>query len=227
MNIDGFGEKVIDQLFSNELVTSIDDLYRLKKEDLLPLERMGEKSVNNLLSAIEASKSNSLEKLIFGLGIRFIGEKAATILAREFKSMDQFKQATREALTDIDEIGDKMADAIVKYFEKDEVHQLLKNLKELGVDMSYKGREPAGNEEDLIFMNQTIVLTGKLEKFTRKEAQKIIEDNGGNVTGTVSSNTDLVIAGEKAGSKYDKAKELDITVWDEATFENKIKEVTQ
>src|SRR5699024_11399646 len=120
MNIYRFGEKVIEQLFQIQLVTSIDDLYRIKKEDLLPLERMREKSVSNLLNAIAASKDNSLEKLIFGLGIRFIGEKAATILVQAFDTMDKLRSATFEQLVQVDEIGEKMADAVVQYFHKDE-----------------------------------------------------------------------------------------------------------
>ena len=225
MNIDGLGEKVIEQLFQKELVTSIDDLYRLQREELLPLERMGERSVSNLLEAIAASKSNSLEKLLFGLGIRFIGEKAATILAQHFETMDNLKEADFEELIQVNEIGDKMADAIVQYFEKNEVETLLESLQELGINMTYKGDAPPSDEADLLFNNQTVVLTGKMEHFTRKEAKTIVEKYGGNVTGSVSSKTDLVVAGEAAGSKYDKANELGITIWDEETFKDKVKEV--
>lgn len=225
MNIDGLGEKVIEQLFKKNLVTSIDDLYRLQREELLPLERMGEKSVSNLLNAIAVSKENSLEKLVFGLGIRFIGEKAALILAQAFKTMDKLRAATFDELVQIDEIGEKMADAVVQYFQKEEVLHLVSNLQDLGVNMTYQGNEVATDEQDLLFKNQTIVLTGKMEYYTRQEAKQLIEKYGGSVTGSVSSKTDLVIAGEAAGSKYEKARTLGITIWNEATFKDNMKEV--
>ena len=227
MNIDGLGEKVIEQLFEEKLVQSIDDLYRLTKEQLLPLERMGEKSVTNLLNAIEASKENSLERLIFGLGIRHIGAKAAETLARQFETMEKLQQATYEELVAIDEIGEKMAEAVVHYFEQDKVAELIQKLQELGVNMKYKGRTAVEIvDEENVFLNKTFVLTGKLEIFTRREAKDLIESFGGKVTSSVSKNTDVVIAGEAAGSKLDRAKELGITIWDEATFEEKIKGVS-
>ena len=227
MNIDGLGEKVIEQLFEEKLVQSIDDLYRLTKEQLLPLERMGEKSVTNLLNAIEASKENSLERLIFGLGIRHIGAKAAETLARQFETMEKLQQATYEELVAIDEIGEKMAEAVVHYFEQDKVAELIQKLQELGVNMTYKGRTAVEMvDEENVFLNKTFVLTGKLEIFTRREAKDLIESFGGKVTSSVSKNTDVVIAGEAAGSKLDRAKELGITIWDEATFEEKIKGVS-
>lgn len=227
MNIDGLGEKVIEQLFEEKLVQSIDDLYRLTKEQLLPLERMGEKSVTNLLNAIEASKENSLERLIFGLGIRHIGAKAAETLARQFETMEKLQQATYEELVAIDEIGEKMAEAVVHYFEQDKVAELIQKLQELGVNMTYKGRTAVEIvDEENVFLNKTFVLTGKLEIFTRREAKDLIESFGGKVTSSVSKNTDVVIAGEAAGSKLDRAKELGITIWDEATFEEKIKGVS-
>ncbi|HLR72362.1 MAG TPA: NAD-dependent DNA ligase LigA [Pseudogracilibacillus sp.] len=227
MNIDGLGEKVIEQLFREKLVDSIDDLYRLTKEQLLPLERMGEKSVSNLLSAIEASKENSLEKLIFGLGIRYIGAKAAQILAAELETMDRLQRATYDELVTIDEIGEKMADAVVQYFAQEKVDHLLQQLRELGVNMTFLGRKTnTRGDDDAIFADKTVVLTGKLEHFTRREAKEIVEANGGKVTGSVSKNTDLVIAGEAAGSKYEKAKSLHVTIWDEAQFEEAIKGVS-
>ncbi len=228
MNIDGLGEKVIEQLFKEQLVNSIDDIYRLKKDQLLPLERMGEKSSSNLIDAIEASKKNSLEKLIFGLGIRHIGAKAAQILASEFETMESLQEATYDQLVSIDEIGEKMADAVVHYFAQEKVSELLKELKILGVNMEFSGKKMALSEtgEESLFANKTVVLTGKLERFTRREAKEIIEANGGKVTGSVSKNTDLVIAGEAAGSKYDQARKLDITVWDEGQLEEAIKGVS-
>lgn len=227
MNIDGLGEKVIEQLFQEELVNSIDDLYRLTREQLLPLERMGEKSVSNLLNAIEASKENSLERLIFGLGIRHIGAKAADILAREFETMERLQRATFDELIAIDEIGEKMAQAVVHYFSQEKVVELIQKLKDLGINMTYKGRtEVDVDEEANEFLNKTFVLTGKLENFTRKEAKDLIEAYGGKVTSSVSKNTDVVIAGEAAGSKYDRATKLGITIWDEATFQEMIKGVS-
>ena len=227
MNIDGLGEKVIEQLFQEELVNSIDDLYRLTREQLLPLERMGEKSVSNLLNAIEASKENSLERLIFGLGIRHIGAKAADILAREFETMERLQRATFDELIAIDEIGEKMAQAVIHYFSQEKVVELIQKLKDLGINMTYKGRtEVDVDEEANEFLNKTFVLTGKLENFTRKEAKDLIEAYGGKVTSSVSKNTAVVIAGEAAGSKYDRATKLGITIWDEATFQEMIKGVS-
>lgn len=224
MNIEGLGERIVEQLFDAQLIHSIADLYRLEKEQLLPLERMGEKSVQNLLSAIEQSKENSLEKLLFGLGIRHIGAKAASILAAHFITIDALKTATFDELVSIDEIGETMAQAILHFFAEDKVHHLLESLQQQGVNMSYIGRDETSTSANMveIFANKTVVLTGKLEQYTRKEAKEIIEANGGKVTGSVSGNTDLLIAGEKAGSKYDQAEKLDVTIWDEAEFIAKV-----
>ncbi|UIR30266.1 NAD-dependent DNA ligase LigA [Priestia flexa] len=217
MNIDGLGEKVITQLFKVELIKDVADLYELTKEQLIELERMGEKSADNLLKAIEASKENSLERLLFGLGIRHVGAKAAKTLAQQFDTMDKLQKATYDELVTINEIGDKMADAIVTYFSQEEVQELLSELQEAGVNMTYKGPKPVNVEEsDSVFAGKTIVLTGKLEELGRSEAKAEIEALGGKVTGSVSKKTDLVIAGEDAGSKLAKANELGIEVWDEA-----------
>ncbi|MDQ6595598.1 NAD-dependent DNA ligase LigA [Bacillus salipaludis] len=216
MNIEGLGERVISQLFTEKLIADVADLYKLTREQLLALERMGEKSVSNLLKAIEASKSNSLEKLLFGLGIRHVGAKAAKTLAQEFGSMDHLAAATKEQLISINEIGEKMADSIVTFFEQEEVSSLIKELSSYGVNMDYKGAKPVlAAESDSIFAGKTIVLTGKLEKLSRNEAKEKIEALGGNVAGSVSKKTHLVIAGEEAGSKLSKAQELGIEVWDE------------
>lgn len=227
MNIDGLGEKVVEQLFQTQLVQSIDDLYRLNKEQLLPLERMGEKSVQNLLTAIEASKQNSLEKLIFGLGIRHIGAKAAQILAEAFETIDALQDATYEELITIDEIGEKMADAIVQYFAEEKVQSLLVTLADLGVNMTYKGAKTNAAVKDTLFADKTVVLTGKLAQFTRREVKELIESRGGKVTGSVSKNTDMVIAGEATGSKYDAAVKLGITIWDETDLEAALKGVKE
>ncbi|HLQ96252.1 MAG TPA: NAD-dependent DNA ligase LigA [Pseudogracilibacillus sp.] len=227
MNIDGLGEKVIEQLFEAALVTSIDDIYRLTREDLLPLERMGEKSVQNLLTAIAESKSNSLEKLLFGLGIRFIGAKAAQILAVEFSTMERLKAATFEELVAVDEIGEKMADAVTQFFQEEKVLQLIADLESLEVNMIYAGRNKQTTDETAaaLFADKTIVLTGKLEQLTRREAKDWLEANGAKVTGSVSKNTDIVIAGKEAGSKKDQATELGISIWDEATLASRMNEV--
>ncbi|NHM33543.1 NAD-dependent DNA ligase LigA [Neobacillus terrae] len=216
MNIDGLGEKVISQLFAEKLIEDVADIYKLTREQLLALERMGEKSVTNLLEAIEASKGNSLERLLFGLGIRLVGSKAAKTLAQEFSSMDRLAEVSKEELTAINEIGDKMADSIVTFFEQEEVKELLNELKEAGLNMEYLGAKPVSAEEsDSFFAGKTIVLTGKLEVLTRNEAKEKIEALGGNISGSVSKKTDLLIAGEDAGSKLSKAQELGIETWNE------------
>lgn len=216
MNIDGLGEKVITQLFRKELIVDVADLYRLTKEQLLQMERMGEKSVNNLLNAIEVSKGNSLERLLFGLGIRHVGAKAAKTLAQEFGTMDALAAATYDQLVNINEIGDKMADAVVTFFEQPEVQELINELKSFGVNLEYKGPKPLNPEEsDSFFAGKTVVLTGKLEVLTRNEAKEKLEALGAKVAGSVSKKTDLVIAGEDAGSKLAKAEQLGIEVWDE------------
>ncbi|WP_071396343.1 NAD-dependent DNA ligase LigA [Bacillus tuaregi] len=225
MNIDGLGERVISQLFAEKLIEDVADLYKLTREQLLGLERMGEKSVTNLLSAIEASKSNSLEKLLFGLGIRHVGAKAAKTLAQQFEEMDKLSQATLEELTAINEIGEKMADSIVTFFEQEEVQELLQELKELEINMKYTGAKPAAIEQsDSFFFGKTIVLTGKLVEMTRNEAKEKIEALGGNVAGSVSKKTDLVIAGEDAGSKLKKAEDLGIMVWNEERLVEELSE---
>ncbi|HBB5320988.1 TPA: NAD-dependent DNA ligase LigA [Listeria monocytogenes] len=216
MNIDGLGEKVIIQLFSQHLIKDVADLFFLSKEKLLELERMGEKSVTNLLASIQASKQNSLEKLLFGLGIRHVGVKAAKSLAIHFDTMDNLKVADKETLTSINDIGEKMADSIVTYFANEEVHDLLEELKRAGVNMTYTGPKLEDmSEEELVFAGKTVVLTGKLEKLTRNDAKALIESLGGNVSGSVSKKTDVVVAGSDAGSKLAKAEELAIPIWSE------------
>ncbi|MGF6952757.1 DNA ligase (NAD+) [Neobacillus sp. B4I6] len=216
MNIEGLGEKVISQLFAEKLIADVADIYKLTREQLLALERMGEKSATNLIKAIEISKDNSLEKLLFGLGIRHVGAKAAKTLAQQFGTMDKLAAATKEDLIAVNEIGDKMADSIVAYFEKEEAVELINELVIAGVNMEYKGSRPVSAENsDSIFTGKTVVLTGKLEHLSRNEAKDKIEALGGNVAGSVSKKTHLVIAGVEAGSKLTKAQELGIEVWDE------------
>ncbi|MGG3804106.1 NAD-dependent DNA ligase LigA [Metabacillus fastidiosus] len=223
MNIDGLGERVINQLFQEGLIKNAADLYRLKRDELLQLERMGERSTDNLLKSIENSKSNSLERLLFGLGIRHVGAKAARTLAQQFETMDRIKTVTKDEITAVNEFGDKMADAIVTYFDNPDVIKLVTELEELGVNMNYNGPKLLQAEEsDSYFAGKTIVLTGKLEQLPRNEAKEKIESLGGKVTGSVSKSTDLVIAGEAAGSKLAKAEQLNIEVWDEERLVNEL-----
>lgn len=225
MNIEGLGEKVVEQLFNERLIHDIADLYKLEKEKLMKLERMGDKSSNNLLEAIERSKENSLERLLFGLGIRFVGAKAARTLAESCLTIDALISKTRAELQQIDEIGEKMADSIVRYFEKPEVVALIEELRSLGVNMMYKGAvRTEAEQSDSIFAGKTVVLTGKLSKFTRSEAKAAVEARGGNVTSSVSKKTDLVIAGEDAGSKLTRAMELDIHIMNEDEFQASLDE---
>lgn len=220
MNIEGLGEKVVTQLFAHELIRNVVDLYRLDKSSLLALERLGEKSVNNLLQAIEESKQNSLERLLFGLGIRFVGMKGAKILAAHFETIDALAAATAEELEAIDEIGPKMAESVVTYFAKPEVQQIIDGLREVGVNLRYTGPKKPSTSHPL--NGKTVVLTGTLHQLSRKEATARLEAFGATVTGSVSKKTDLLIAGEKAGSKLTKATELGIETWDEETFLAKI-----
>ncbi|XQY92204.1 NAD-dependent DNA ligase LigA [Metabacillus sp. HB246100] len=224
MNIDGLGERVVIQLFQAGLIKDVADLYRLTRDQLLQLERMGEKSTDNLLKAIEQSKDNSLERLLFGLGIRHVGAKAAKTLAQNFETIEQLQEATVEQLIAINEIGDKMADAIHTYFQNPDVQHLIQELQSLGVNTSYKGPKLVKVEDsDSYLAGKTVVLTGKLEQMSRNEAKEGIEALGGKVTGSVSKSTDLVVAGEAAGSKLKKAEELKIEVWDEARLIEEMK----
>lgn len=218
MNIDGLGEKIIAQLYDQELVEKITDLYQLERDQLLKLERMGEKSVDNLLTAIEASKQNSLERLLFGFGIRFVGVTAARTLAVAFENIDQLKEASFEELIEVDEIGEKMADSISRFFSNEDVLAMIERLKSLGINTTYLGVKPTATSSEAIFHQKTIVLTGKLEQLTRTEAKEKIEALGGKVTGSVSKKTDLLIAGADAGSKLARAEQLEVEIWTEAQF---------
>ncbi|PPA68974.1 NAD-dependent DNA ligase LigA [Jeotgalibacillus proteolyticus] len=216
MNIDGLGEKVVAQLYRESLIEDVADIYRLTMEDLIGLERMGDKSACNLLKAIEASKKNSLEKLLFGLGIRHVGAKAAKTIAQQFETIEALMEASEENLLQINEIGDKMASSIVTYFSHEEVQELIAELKEAGVNLTYTGPKLQRAERmDSALSGKTVVLTGKLVQLTRNEAKEKIEMLGGNVTGSVSKKTDVLVAGEDAGSKLSKAQDLGITIWDE------------
>lgn len=215
MNIDGLGEKVVEQLLREGYIKDVAGLYELTVEQLIHLERMGQKSATNLVEAILQSKDNSLERLLFGLGIRHVGEKAAKILAEAFETMDALIAATEDELKDINEIGDKMAESIVAYFANEQIQQLIERLKGYGINMTYKGKKVVVEVGTNPFAGKTIVLTGKLQQLTRNEAKAKIEQLGGTVAGSVSKKTDLVIVGEDAGSKLEKAQSLGIEIWDE------------
>lgn len=215
MNIDGLGERIVQSLYQKGIIHDVADIYNLTREQLLPLERMGEKKVDKLLSAIEASKSNSLERLLFGLGIRHLGAKASQILAQEYHTMDRLKSATIEALTEIDDIGYKMAQSLVTYMQNEDIIKLIDKLASSGVNMTYNGQKKEDIEIHPVFGNKTIVLTGKLNIMSRSDATKALTNLGAKVTSSVTKKTDLVIAGEDAGSKLEKAQTLGIEVWNE------------
>ncbi|WP_017549344.1 NAD-dependent DNA ligase LigA [Salinicoccus carnicancri] len=220
MNIDGLGEKVIRQLFDAGLVRDIGDIYTLAYDDLIPLERMGDKKVSNLLAAIETSKENPLRKLLVGLGIRFLGAKASELIAGEFGSMENIMKQPAERFMEIPEIGEKIASSIVTYTENPDFAALIDKLAGSGVNMT-EDKPKSGSSE---FSGMTFVLTGRLEELARTEAKEMIEDAGGKVTGSVSGNTDVVVAGAEAGSKLEKAQSLGVAVWDENEFIEKLRQ---
>jgi len=217
MDIRGLGPAIVSLLLSANLIKDPSDLYFLKKEDLVSLERMGEKSASNLIEAIQNSKKQPLNRLIYALGIPLIGSKASLTLAQEFKTMDRLQNATHEELTQIPEIGDKMAQSIIAFFAQEQTKRMIQRLKEAGVNMTYE--EKAGPKP---LENLTFVLTGALEKYSRAEAQAIIESLGGNVTSSVSKKTDYVVVGKDPGSKYTKALELGVKILNEEEFEELI-----
>lgn len=220
MGIEGFGESIVEDFYNMGYLKTIPDYYSLykHKEDLKELEGFGEKSINNLLDSIEKSKKNSLEKLLFALGIRYIGKKTAKILAINYKNIDALINASYEELKDIKDIGEVIAKSVYDFFREDKNIEIINKLKELKVNMNYIGNI----ELDDNFSGKTFVLTGTLEKLTRDEATKEIENRGGKVTSSVTKKTDYVIVGENPGSKYNKAKELNITIWDEKQLLEKI-----
>ncbi|WP_432407996.1 NAD-dependent DNA ligase LigA [Wukongibacter sp. M2B1] len=222
MNIDGLGEALVTMLLEKQLIKDPGDLYYLKdkREELVNLERMGEKSVQNLLDAIEKSKENDLGRLINALGIKHVGSKAATLIADSFGSMDKLIEASEEEFIEIDEIGPKMAKSILAFFNDEENLRVLEKIRTAGVNMESKKKiEVSGDSK---FENMTFVLTGTLSNYSRNEAKKIIEDLGGKVTGSVSKKTSYVLAGENPGSKLDKANKLEIKIITEEEFEELI-----
>lgn len=221
MNIDGLGEKIVEDFYNFGFIKDISDIYSLKhhKDDLIRLEGYGEKSVNSLIEAIEKSKENSLERLIFGLGIPNVGSKTAKTLSEHYKNLTFIEEATIEELTKINDIGNIIAQSIVEYFQNEDNNKILSNLKEIGLNTKYLGKEKQLDEN---FYNKTFVLTGTLDKLTREEASIRIEELGGKTSSSVSKKTSVVVAGHDAGSKLIKANELGITIWNEEELISKL-----
>jgi DNA ligase (NAD+) len=214
MNIDGLGDALVNQLTQRGLVKNVADLYKLTKDDLLKLERMGEKSAENVLAEIEASKKLPLERVIYGLGIRFVGERTAQFLAEHFGSVDGIMNASAEELEEVNEVGPRIAESIVEFFGDEHNRKLVSDLRKAG--LTFTGQK---KEKGTKLAGKTFVLTGTLERHTRDEAKKMIEDAGGRVSGSVSKKTDYVVAGSDAGSKLDKARVLGVSVIGEKELE--------
>ena len=219
MNIEGLGEKIIEQLYNNSLIETIADIYYLKQEEIESLKKDGKKFAKNLIDAIENSKSNKLDRLICALGIRHIGIKSAKTLAKRFKSIEGLMNATLEELIMTDDVGEITAESIYEFFKQEQTVDLIKKLKSVGVNMKLEEAEGFDNR----FEGKTFVLTGTLEKYTRDEASKIIEDFGGRTSSSVSKKTDYVLAGEEAGSKLTKAQTLGIKIITEQEFQEMTK----
>lgn len=223
MNISGLGPQILSQMYDRKLIQNVADLYFLTKEEVLTLDKIKEKSADNIIRAIEESKNNSLERLLFGLGIRHVGSKASKLIASTFGSMDKIMTVTKEEVAAIDSIGEKIADSLIAYFSQVEVHELVNQFKKAAVNLDFLGKTvKEWNEESSLFFGKVVVLTGKLSVFTREEAKEQIESLGGKITNTVSKNTDILIAGENAGSKLKKAQELGISIWSEDQLKNGI-----
>lgn len=218
MDIEGLGPALIEMLIDKGLLSNICDVFSLKFENLVELDRMGEKSANNLLNAIQNSKSNSMEKLLAAFGIRYIGLKTAKVLAKKYKNMDELMNASQEELCQINEIGEVMAESIVKFFGNEQTKDLIKRLKKFGVNMNSEIEQNKDNRFDGL----TFVLTGTLPTMSRNEASEIIEKLGGKVSSSVSKKTSFVLAGEEAGSKLTKAEEIGVKIIDEEEFKNMI-----
>ena len=218
MNIDGMGDALVNQLTERKMVKDVADIYKLTKDDLLKLERMGDKSAQNVLDEIERSKKLPLERVIYGLGIRFVGERTAQFLAEHFGIMDDLMNASEEELRQVEEVGPRIAKSIVEFFAEPKNRELVDELRAVGLTLRGKKKERGTK-----LAGKTFVLTGTLAKYSRDEAKKMIEDAGGKVTGSVSKKTDYVVAGADAGSKLDKARELGVTVIGEEEMEKLLK----
>ena len=222
MNIDGLGESILEDLYNENFITNITDIYDIDKyeEELMNLEGYGKKKIDNLKSAIKNSKNNSLERLIYGLGIRNVGAKTAKVLAKYYKTLDNLMTASYEELVNISDIGDIIAKSIISYFSNEDNKNIITKLKQLGVNTTYINN--SGYEEKDEFKGKTFVLTGSLVNITRDKASEIIESLGGKVSSSVSSKTSVVVVGDSPGSKYDKALALGIPIWQEDEFLDKI-----
>ena len=222
MNIDGMGESVVEELYNEGFIKDITDIYEIDKykDELITLDGYGKKKIDNLREAIQNSKNNSLEKLLFGLGIRNVGSKTAKILARNYKSLDNLMNASIEELTNIPDIGSIIAQSIIDYFRSEENIKIINKLRELGINMNYINNSNLEEKDE--FKGKTFVLTGTLVSITRDRASEIIENLGGKVSSSVSSKTSVVIVGDNPGSKFDKARSLNIPIWQEEEFIDKI-----
>ncbi len=223
MNIDGLGPKIIQQLWDKELVHDVADLYSLTHDQLLTLDKFGDKSAANLLTSIANSRNNSVERLLFGLGIRHVGAKAARLIMEHFQNLDRLLTASADEVAAVDGIGPTIGDSVQTYFANEQVKKLVDELRAVGVNFDYHGLVvPVATDSE--WNGHRVVLTGKLEELTRADAKHWLEAHGAKVTGSVSKKTDIVIAGTAAGSKLTKAQDLGITVWDEARFAQAMKE---
>lgn len=222
MNIDGLGESIIEDLYNENFIINITDIYDIDKyeEELMNLEGYGKKKIDNLKSAIKNSKNNSLERLIFGLGIRNVGAKTAKVLAKYYKTLDNLMTASYEELVNISDIGDIIAKSIINYFSNVDNKNIITKLKQLGVNTTYINNSEYEEKDE--FKGKTFVLTGSLVNITRDKASEIIESLGGKVSSSVSSKTSVVVVGDSPGSKYDKALALGIPIWQEDEFLDKI-----
>ena len=214
MDIEGLGEAVVDQLVSHNLISTFADLYALKKADLMPLERMADKSAQNLLDAIEESKTQPLHRLFHGLGIRFVGKTVARDLAQAFGTMEKLSSATTDEIEDVDAVGPKIAESVVAYFGKAQNRRLIERLKDYSMNLEMQQRQPQSGKLE----GKVVVLTGSLDAYTRTKAAEIIAQHGGKTTSSVSGNTDILLAGHNPGSKYDKATNLGTEIWNESDF---------
>lgn len=223
MNIDGLGPKIIQQLWDKKLIHDVADLYSLTRDQLLTLDKFGDKSATNLLTSIDNSRNNSVERLLFGLGIRHVGAKAARLIMEHFGSLDQLMAASADDVSAVDGIGPTIGESVEAYFANPQVVKLVDELRDAGINFAYLGATTPTNPSSE-WNDRRVVLTGKLEEMTRSQAKDWLEAHGAKVTSSVSKKTDIVIAGTAAGSKLTKAQDLGITVWDEARFAQAMKE---